>query len=342
MALIERSNTLTSKTYALDDANLYAQAVRAMQAEVTVVAKGEYRAELTKIDLERVWMQRGHETLARVVWARNSPARAPITFMTRREQAPWNTGGKEVLPGDIVFAGLGATYHTCTSGETHWGSISLAPDDLASAGRDLIGRELAVPAVTRHLHPSSALMSRLLDLHQEAGSLAEHSPEILSRPEVAHALEQDLQHVMVRCLVEEGAVETSSSNRRHAVTLARLEELLVENCDRPLHLVEICSAIAVSERTLRQCCQEYLGMGPIRYLWLRRINLAHMALLRASPATTSVTEVATGHGFWELGRFAVAYRTLFGESPSTTLARPPVERPVREGRPLAMAIPRTA
>ena len=333
---------MTSKIYAFTDSNLYAQAVRAMQAEVTVVAKGEYRAELTKIDLDRVWMQRGHETLARVIWGRNSPERAPITFMTRRDQAPWNTGGTEVLPGDIVFASLGASYHSRTTAETHWGSMSVTPDDLASASRDLIGRELAVPAVTRHLRPSSALMSRLLDLHREAGSLAEHSPEILSRPEVAHALEQNLLHVMVRCLAEDGAVETSSSNRRHAATLARLEELLAENCDRPLHLVEICAAVAVSERTLRQCCQEYLGMGPIRYLWLRRINLAHKALLRASPATTSVTEVATGHGFWELGRFSVAHRTLFGELPSATLARPPVDLPVRAGRPLAMAIPRTA
>jgi AraC-like DNA-binding protein len=63
-------------------------------------------------------------------------------------------------------------------------------------------------------------------------------------------------------------------------------------------------------------------MSPKRYLWLRRMNLARRALRRADPESTTVTEIATNYGFWELGRFSVAYRSLFGESPSTALRRP--------------------
>jgi len=67
---------------------------------------------------------------------------------------------------------------------------------------------------------------------------------------------------------------------------------------------------------------EHLGMGPIRFLILRRMHLVRRALLRADPSASSVTRIVTDHGFWELGRFSVAYRALFGESPSETLRRP--------------------
>lgn len=55
------------------------------------------------------------------------------------------------------------------------------------------------------------------------------------------------------------------------------------------------------------------------------MNLAHRKLLRCDATETTVTEVATEHGFWELGRFSCDYRALFGETPSATLHRPPEE-----------------
>jgi AraC-like DNA-binding protein len=56
------------------------------------------------------------------------------------------------------------------------------------------------------------------------------------------------------------------------------------------------------------------------------MHLARRALIRADPATATVTGVATEYGFWELGRFSVQYRALFGESPSASLRHPPQRR----------------
>jgi AraC-like DNA-binding protein len=60
-------------------------------------------------------------------------------------------------------------------------------------------------------------------------------------------------------------------------------------------------------------------MSPGQYARLRRLNLVRAALRRADPAATSIAEIARQYGFSELGRFAAAYRTAFGETPSATL-----------------------
>ena len=104
--------------------------------------------------------------------------------------------------------------------------------------------------------------------------------------------------------------------------MVQFEDALAANSDPHLSLPELCSAIGVPERTLRACCSEFLGMSPTRYHLLRRLNLARSALRRANPETTSVAEIARNHQFLELGRFAVAYRTVFGEMPSFTLRSP--------------------
>jgi AraC-like DNA-binding protein len=226
-----------------------------------------------------------------------------------------------LLPGEIMWYGPNAEYYRRASTGYGWASMSLTPESLANAARALAGRELSAPPVTRRIRPPAHLMSRLLRLHQAAGQLAVNTPDILAHPEVARALEQELVRAMIACLANGTAVERVSGGPRHASIMRRFEDILEANPDKPMYLTEICAAIGTAERTLRLHCQKHLGMGPQRYLWLRRMNLVRRALERADPSATTVTATALDHGFAELGRFAVAYRLLFGEPPSATLRR---------------------
>jgi AraC-like DNA-binding protein len=158
---------------------------------------------------------------------------------------------------------------------------------------------------------------------EAANAFSAGTPDILELPEIRRALEQQLIHVMVRCLADGARIETTTGGRRHDAIVAGFEEFLTANPDRPLYLTEICAAIGVAERSLRASCEEHLGMGPIRFLTLRRMHLVHRALRHADPSDSTGTRIVTDHGFCELGRFSVAYRELFGESPSATLRRPP-------------------
>ena len=96
-----------------------------------------------------------------------------------------------------------------------------------------------------------------------------------------------------------------------------VEELACED----ISVAELSTTTGVSERTLRAAFQEYFGMGPVRYLKLRMLNLVRKALQDADSSVTTVTQIATQFGVWELGRFAQDYRALFSELPSETLRR---------------------
>lgn len=295
--------------------------VRATDGELFVTGKGEFKSELIRIDLHQLWMQRISDKLPRIIQATNYRGRAAILFMAHPAQAPTRHSGLDVAPGEIIVLHDAASFHHLSQGSCRVAAMSLKLADFAAASKAIVGHELGPAAETRVIRPDPAQMARLMALHDKASKLAKERAPALTHPAAARALEQDLVHAMVLCLAEPSS--TANVARRHAKVVARFEEFLESRRYEPVYLAEICAAIGVSERTLRTCCQEHLGMGPIHYLWLRRMHLAHRALLSAEAESTTVTEIATEHGFWELGRFSVEYRALFGETPSASLHRAP-------------------
>jgi AraC-like DNA-binding protein len=194
----------------------------------------------------------------------------------------------------------------------------MASETLDACMQAVSGTELELTDVT-HVRSRGAAMARLLAVHQAAGDLVETAPDILLRPEVAKAFESRLMEAVVDCLAGPMTLERHRPTRRPV--MGRFEELLEADPERILHIVDVCSAIGVSERTLRLRCIEHLGMSPHRYLQLRRRHQVRRALSIADAKAKTVTAIATDYGFWELGRFSVAYKKLFGESPSATLGR---------------------
>jgi AraC family ethanolamine operon transcriptional activator len=86
-----------------------------------------------------------------------------------------------------------------------------------------------------------------------------------------------------------------------------------------LSVEQLAAAAGVSERTLRDAFQQYVGVAPVRYLNRRTLHQVRRALKAADSSMATVTEIATKFGVWQLGRFARDYRYLFGELPSETL-----------------------
>ncbi len=313
-ALVPRSAVL-----AFSDPYEYAAAIRGTDIRIALTSPGKYQAELTLIGLDKLRMSAGYASLPHVACVGVSFRRHPVFFLADERQKPKRYGGSELLPGELLFIPSGSENHQSTPGENYWCSMSLSAEDFPAAIQAVTGRDLPLPTKTSKIRPQPHLMERLQNLHKAARHLAVTAPDILARPEVARAIELQSVHALARCLMDGPA---KVDRHRRAPVMLRFERFLADNPGRPLYLTEVCAAVGVSDRTLRLHCMEHLGMSPCRYLLLRRMNLARRALSRAGPAATTVTEIATDHGFWELGRFAVVYRQLFGESPSATLQAP--------------------
>ncbi len=321
-----------SRVLSFSDPLPYQEAIQGADVELFPTARGEFRAELTQVRMQKLWMQRFEEKLPQVYASKIKPDRQVIAFLTRDHQPPFRHCGVEISPRDIVVSNRDVMHHR-TEGDCSFGAMSLALDDFDTACKAVTGHGYPESSLKHLVRPADALMSRLVALHRSVGLIAKTAPGFFELTEVVRSVEQELIHLMVRCVTEGVSSGMTTGGRRHDVIVARFEEFLEANPDQPLYLTEICAAIGVAERTLRFACEEHLGMGPIRYLHLRRMHLVRRALLRADPSKATVTRLATDHGFWELGRFSVSYRTLFGETPSASLRRPLVDKPILLSRP---------
>jgi AraC-like DNA-binding protein len=285
-----------------------------------VTGGGDFKARLTWLNLRRFHVLCGCENLPRIAFISLSPAQVFVSFPANAG-APLTYDGFGLKFGDVVFHSRGERMHQRTSGESQWGLISLPPEQLAACGKALTGLRIASPPVGRVLRPSRSDAVRLLRLYSRACRLAETRHKLIANPEVARALEQELLHALVNCLIADDVSGNPKTRRHHTDIMVRFEDALSTLRGPQLNMPALCAAIDVPERTLRVCCAEFLGMSPTRYLLLRRLNMARSALRRADPANASIAEIARSCQFQEPGRFAVTYRTIFGEMPSSTLRR---------------------
>jgi AraC-like DNA-binding protein len=315
----------SSATRTFTDPEMYFAGIRNLQIDGVITKRGEFRAESTHIDLHRLFMYRSDESLPRIMKVTPSGMRAGIVFAISPGEPSMLINGVEIADDQISGNGLDWEWYLRSSAPCRWGSVSLMPEDLAAASKAIIGRELVPASFARSLTPPTAALSRLRKLHEAADQLAKTAPDILAKPEVARAIEEALVEAMILCQQEGHLDHVRNVHRHRARVMRRLEEVLRSTADRPLYMPQLCTTVGASYTTLRDCCQEYLGMSPKRYLWLRRMHLVRRALRIADAEKTTVTEIATDYGFWELGRFAVAYRSLFGEAPSAALRRPSEE-----------------
>lgn len=186
----------------------------------------------------------------------------------------------------------------------------------------VVGEEsVAILRRTKHLEAGPA-GSRLVESVRDMLSRVEAQPDLLNRPAIVARAVSILMSSVEDFFTEMnlGRGEPQASSRGKIVHAAILH---VHRSGNPTSAWEMAQAVGVSQKTLELAFREVMNTTPGKYLALTRLNHAHHALAHADKATASVIEIALNLGFTHMGRFASAYRELFGELPSDTLSRPP-------------------
>ena len=116
---------------------------------------------------------------------------------------------------------------------------------------------------------------------------------------------------------KKGKLLRNSSKRIRAAK--RVSEYLQTHSRELPDMQTLCKVGEVSERSLQNGFIDYIGITPIQYLRIVRLNGVHQDLLRSCESNTTVTRIAVSWGFIELGRFSREYKLLFQQLPSETL-----------------------
>jgi AraC-like DNA-binding protein len=299
----------------------YEASLRQALIETIVTPRGGFKARLTWAELHQLQLLHCAEDFPRIAYLGLESRLVFVTFAAGSGPFP-RCDGTELQPENIILHRRGQRLHQTTSGPSNWSAIAIDPTRLDDYVQVLSGKPLCAPQ-GQVLRAPQRDVARLRRLHAQACRLAETNAKMLAHPEVARAVEQGLIEALVTCLSAAKAQEMRAAKRHHIAIMARFEEVLAEHPSRPLRISELCELIGVSRPTLRSCCADFLGVGPSRYLLLRRLKLVRIALRDADPDTASVAQLARRYGFMQRGRFAGVYQAAFGEIPSATLQRTP-------------------
>src|SRR3981081_2824408 len=103
-------------------------------------------------------------------------------------------------------------------------------------------------------------------------------------------------------------------------SVRRALDAMRANAGHDWSLADLADISGVSGRTLQRQFRSFLGKTPRAVLTDIRFECARRELLQGLP-DAKVMDVALNSGFQHCGRFSVAYRRRYGETPSQTQKR---------------------
>ncbi|XZE55075.1 helix-turn-helix domain-containing protein [Planctomycetaceae bacterium SH139] len=236
-------------------------------------------------------------------------------FHQHSPSRPGRANGQETTVDDVFAVPPSGEFCLASQLSHEWIMVVVPPSLLFHTDPEYERASIASPHL---LKPPPRVTRQFMSLVSRFLSVAESKPLLLD----SHAAVESFRNEFLATTRELFATSEASSSRnfvrwrRQTMTTIELAE---NQSDRLLTVPDLAQDSGVAERTLRTAFRKCYGLSPVEYLRIRRLHEARRLLRASCPDETTVTRVAFSLGFWDLGRFAGAYRLLFGELPSRTL-----------------------
>jgi AraC-like DNA-binding protein len=304
-----------------NDSEVFSSALKQVDLEVVQTGRGAFKASYASFTTGTCDVQVG--AINQPIFARGASDPKRLGFLVElRKSRDWSWFGQPMGDESVGVCSGGSDLMLKAAPGTQWAFISASPDALAQCAQTVYGRELPLPPRgPGRIKPHPFELAVVRDLLVE--SLMEIKAGSPDSARFKASIDRALRRLMVQMLLG----ETSEVGRADIVlvhrVLSRVHDFMAAHLvEGAVRLDEVCQATGVSKPILLNVFRDYVGLDPLQYLKICRLNQVHKALRRADPATTAVRDIARAWGFMHLDGFTRQFTELFGKSPLEVLRQP--------------------
>ena len=280
------------------------------------MSRGKFRAHLDFAQVGGILLT--HERWSRSICAVGATPAGYLAIAGSNTKTPFRYSGEDIYNGRVAFSlDTTDTEFATPDEESHW--VMLVPIEQVV---DSLEEDLAVTRsdVRRTLICDSRIVHQLGMLVVQSIASFRHNSMYQTDELLRNAIHAQLLEGVIELLANSDIGSNRGSPRKRFLACRRAL-IHAEKLNHPISVDELAVQAGVSRRILQIGFKETLDVSPHRYLRNLRLNGLHRDLRRASPRSSTVTEMAVHWGFTDLGRTAGVYKNLFGETPSETLKR---------------------
>jgi AraC family transcriptional regulator, ethanolamine operon transcriptional activator len=307
----------------LDD---FLEGVRTWNLDFRQLDRGNFKGTLLQHGFEEA--QVGITALSRKFDQRGQAPENLISFALLDPESPpvvWR--GAEVDHHKVMVYGMGDEIDCASEPGFKVVTYSISERMLSTLWHDLgihrpmktIKRNKVVPISTRSRKAiRDAIATATCNLNPDGAGIVTE----LAR----HALETTIPSLILSSIAETQDLQIRRPlTKRRRKALEAIDQRLASSPIPPMTIQELCQVAGVSERTLQYLFKQKYGITPKAYIKLIRLNGVRRMLHREDSLKSKIADIANDWGFWHMGQFAKDYRQYFGELPSATLRRRPLQ-----------------